>query len=206
MNKTEQTDKLTQVLDAIEHPERYSDEQLQELLNDETCADYYRLMCDATSAYASTREESEAEIESEWQRFAASHTPRTNVWRKVAAVFIGFLLVSGLSWAAMTYMKGGDEKKVAPTNIQATPPLQQPTTPALATADTLTFENAELQEILTELANHYGLRTEYRKEEARHTRLYIKWNKAEEAQVMIDRLNRFEKVNITLDHDLMIAE
>ena len=206
MNKTEQTDKLTQVLDAIEHPERYSDEQLQELLNDEQCAEYYRLMCDATSAYASTHEESEAEIEAEWQRFTANHTPQVSVWRKVAAVFIGFLLISGLSLAAITYIKHSNEKELLPPNTQTTPPLQQSTTPPTATADTITFENAELQDILTELGNHYGLRTEYRKEEARHTRLYIKWNKAEEAQVMIERLNHFEKVNITLDHDLMIAE
>lgn len=206
MNKTEQTDKLTQVLDAIEHPERYSDEQLQELLNDEQCAEYYRLMCDATSAYADTHEESEAEIEAEWQRFTANHTSQVSVWRKVAAVFIGFLLISGLSLAAITYIKHSDEKELLPPNTQTTPPLQQPTTPPTATADTITFENAELQDILTELGNHYGLRTEYRKEEVRHTRLYIKWNKAEEAQVMIERLNHFEKVNITLDHDLMIAE
>lgn len=206
MNKTEQTDKLTQVLDAIEHPDRYSDEQLQKLLSDEECAEYYRLMCDATSAYASTHEESEAEIEAEWQRFTARHTPQISIWRKVAAVFIGFLLVSGLSLAAITYIKSSDKKEVTPSNTQTTTPFQQSITPATAKADTITFENAELQEILTELANHYGLRTEYRKEEARHTRLYIKWNKAEDAQVMIERLNRFEKVNIKLDKDLMIAE
>ena len=206
MNKTEQTDKLTQVLDAIEHPELFSDEQLQELLSDETCAEYYRLMCDATSAYADTHEESEAEIEAEWQRFAANHAPKVHIWRKVAAVFIGFLLVSGLSLAAITYLKSSDEKEVPPTNTQTTTPLQEPTTSPTTKADTVIFENAELQEILTELANHYGLRTDYRKEEVRHIRLYIKWNKAEDAQVMIERLNRFEKVNITLDHGLMIIE
>ena len=56
MSKAEQPDKLTQVLDAVEHPERYSDEQLQELLRDEVCADYYRLMCDASNAYDETPE------------------------------------------------------------------------------------------------------------------------------------------------------
>ena len=52
MNRTGQTDKLAQVLDAIERPERYTNEQLLQLLSDEQCSDYYRLMCDATSAYA----------------------------------------------------------------------------------------------------------------------------------------------------------
>ena len=55
MSKAEQNEKLTQVLEMTEHPERFTDEQLQQLLNDEECADFYRLMCDATSAYAGTQ-------------------------------------------------------------------------------------------------------------------------------------------------------
>ena len=50
MSKTDNEDKLTRVLHATEHPEEYTDEQLEELLRDEECAAYYRLMCDASTA------------------------------------------------------------------------------------------------------------------------------------------------------------
>ena len=63
MSKTDPKDKLAMVLDATEHPEQYTDEQLEELLRDEECAAFYRLMCEASSAYAETHTESEADID-----------------------------------------------------------------------------------------------------------------------------------------------
>jgi len=76
MSDIQQEDKLTQVLEAVEHPERYTDEQLQQLLSDEACADYYRLMCDAASAYADSREADEAETETSWQRLVSQRPAR----------------------------------------------------------------------------------------------------------------------------------
>ena len=56
------------------------------------------------------------------------------------------------------------------------------------------------------MASYYQLRPEFRTEEARHIRLYIKWNKEEDAQTMVNRLNRFEKVNVTLSNGHIIAQ
>ena len=77
MKTTNLEDKLTEVLKATEHPEQYTDEQLQELLADEECAEYYRLICDADNAYVEAPEESEEEIEAEWQRISNSQ-PSSN--------------------------------------------------------------------------------------------------------------------------------
>ena len=63
MNKADQTDKLTRVLEATEHPELYTDEELEQLLSDEECAEYYHLMCEAASAYDELREEDTPAIE-----------------------------------------------------------------------------------------------------------------------------------------------
>ena len=148
MKTTNLEDKLTEVLKATEHPEQYTDEQLQELLADEECAEYYRLICDADNAYAEAPEESEEEIEAEWQRITRNSQP--------------------------------------------------------SSSDTIqVFQDAELQEILTVVANYYKLHTDYRSEEARHVRLYTKWNKAESAEKMVKRLNRFDKVNLTLEGDVL---
>lgn len=69
-----------------------------------------------------------------------------------------------------------------------------------------TFENAELQQILGELADHYHLDVDYRNEQARHIRLYTKWNPAAPLSQMIERLNGFEKVSIRQAHNHIIAE
>ena len=107
--KVEQTDKLTMVLDAIEHPEQYTDEQLQQLLKDEECADFYRLMCDAASAYTSTYTESDDEVEAEWRRFVAKTSSPFRYVLKVAAVLLTVLLLSGIGYAAVRLIQNEDE-------------------------------------------------------------------------------------------------
>ena len=214
MNRTGQTDKLAEVLEMTECPESYSDEQLLQLLSDEQRSDYYRLMCDATSAYAGTTAESEIDIDAEWERFSQTHfaaqTVTLSIWRKIAAVFIGMMMISGLSYAAIhifnKYTNETPVAEVAQPVVPAEVIKAQPEEAAAPAEMVYTFENAELEEILTEVANYYKLRAEFRNDEARHVRLYIKWNKEEEAQTLIKRLNRFEKVNVTLTNGHIIAE
>jgi hypothetical protein len=210
MNRTGQTDKLEQVLDAIEYPERYTNDQLLQLLSDEQCSDYYRLMCDATSAYAGTHTVSTVDIDAEWQKFKRQHMGSSlRIWRKIAAVFVGFMMISGLSYAAIHMISHHESEAPVVENVESTPasPVVSETPSQTATAEMVyTFENAELEEILTEVASYYQLRPEFRTEEARHIRLYIKWNKEEDAQTMVNRLNRFEKVNVTLSNGHIIAQ
>lgn len=205
MNDIQQEDQLTQVLEAVEHPERYTDEQLQQLLSDEARADYYRLMCDAASAYADSHEADEAETEAAWQQLVSQRPARVLTLRRIAAILLAVLLLSGLSYAAIRLMQDRTETpddKTIQTPIQKTV-AERPTAPS----DTIcTFQDAELQDILTEVAAHYQLRTDYRSEQARHIRFYVKWNKAEGVNPIMERLNMSEKVKIKLADDLLIVE
>lgn len=205
MSKTDSEDKLAKVLDATEHPEQYTDEQLEELFRDEECAAYYRLMCEASSAYVETHTESEADIDAEWQRIVNRHKGRM-ILRKVAAVIIAVIVMSGISYAAVRLIQNRYQPmpESIPTVSQT---AENHVGPMEEAADSLyTFQNAELQDILTAVSAHYQLRTEYRSGEARHIRLYIKWNKAESVDSMLQRLNKFEKVNLTLSSDYIIVE
>ena len=206
MSKTDREDKLSKVLDATEHPEQYTDEQLEELLSDEECADYYRLMCDAASAYAATRTETDEELEAEWQRLQhRSARPVLFSIRKIAAVVIAILALTGISYAAVSLMTDHEDTLSTNTEMTETPSSlpDSPTEPA----DTVqTFQNVELQDILTAVAAHYQLQTEYRNEQSRHVRLYIKWNKSEGVETMLERLNKFDKVTLTLSDNKIIVE
>ncbi len=61
MNKTEQ------LIDAIDHPENYSDEELQALLSDPKVKEAYVTMC---SMKAALSEQPESDLDLEWQAFA----------------------------------------------------------------------------------------------------------------------------------------
>ena len=205
MSKTDKEDKLALVLDATEHPERYTDEQLGELFRDEECAAYYRLMCEAASAFAETHTESEDDLDAEWQRIASRHQSRA-VLRKVAAVIIAVMVMSAVSYAAVRLLQ--HRQQPAPESIPtAVQTLEDDDRVPSVTADSVhIFQNAELQDILTAVSAHYQLQTEYRSGEARHVRLYIKWNKAECVDSMLQRLNKFEKVNLTLSGKQIVVE
>lgn len=212
MKTTNLEDKLTEVLKATEHPEQYTDEQLQELLADEECAEYYRLICDADNAYAEAPEESEEEIEAEWQRITRNSQPSSNSQftilnfqlSKVAAVVIAVLALSAVSYAAVKLLSARQQQSTPVVVTETMQVSENPAIPLPEPADTIqVFQDAELQEILTVVANYYKLHTDYRSEEARHVRLYTKWNKAESAEKMVKRLNRFDKVNLTLEGDVL---
>ena len=190
MSKAEQNDKLTQVLEMTEHPERYTDEQLQQLLNDKECAGFYRLMCDATSAYAGTQ---------------ISLPSRRISFRKIAAILMALLMLSGLSYAAIRMMQNRHETIETEQVIDTVKTVPANLTPD-ATDKTWTFQNTELQEILEVVTAFYHLRTEYRNEAPRHVRFYVKWDKTESIQALVERLNKSEKVNITIADDLLIVE
>lgn len=211
MKTTNLEDKLTEVLKATEHPEQYTDEQLQELLADEECAEYYRLICDADNAYAELPEESEEEIEAEWQRITRNSQPSNFQFSffnfqlpKAAAVIIAVLALSAVSYAAVKLLSTRQQQSTPIVVTETMQVSENPDTPLPEPADTIqVFQDAELQEILTVVANYYKLHTDYRSEEARHVRLYTKWNKAESAEKMVKRLNRFDKVNLTLEGDVL---
>lgn len=212
MSKTDKEDKLFRVLDATEHPEQYTDEQLEELLRDEECAAYYRLMCDAASAYARKPEESDETIDAEWQRIIGHQERRRAArliplaLRKVAAVAIAVIVLSAVSYAAVRLLQGRQQPE--PESVAVVPEVaaQPSALPSEAEDSIYIFQNAEFQEILSTVSAYYHLQTEYRSEDARHVRLYIKWNKTESVDSLLQRLNHFDKVRLTLSSDRIVVE
>ena len=182
---------IEQLLKMTERPQDYSDEELQQLMSDPDMRAYYELMVKAEEG------------------FTLRNTKRDKARRlwKIAAMFVGILLLSGLTFAAVHILRSreagvGSQDAVVSANAQH----PSPNTP-LPESDTIrTFENAELQQILGELADHYHLEVDYRNEQARHVRLYTKWNTAAPLSQMVERLNNFEKVSIRQSENHIIAE
>lgn len=188
-------DKFERLLRAMENPSDFTDEELKQLFEDEELRDCYNMAIKAEQGFKLRREQAEQRPQARYQR----------VWLKVAAAFIGLIMLSGITIAAIQYIRYTDDKQTVQPVVAT--PIPQSTAQGEEPADTLrTFENEELEDILSEVAAYYNLRTQYRDEEIRHIRLYIKWNKLQSAETMVARLNSFEKVNVKLDHDLLCAE
>lgn len=209
-------DKRAMLLDMQNHPEKYTDEQITALLADDDIKAFAETL--AMSKRAMMRQEPDpVDVDDAWQQFAEAHSlPRRNRY-KIAAVTTGIVFLSGMALAAV--VRWGI---FAPTNRNADQP-QKPQTERVITTDSLrqdsvaapkdsvdlspvTFEDAELGTILTQMGAFYHVNVTFGKEASRHIRLYFQWDKHLDLQQQIDLLNAFDRINITLQGNSLNVE
>lgn len=207
---------IEQLLKMTERPQDYTDEELQKLMSDPEMREYYELMVSAEAGFALRKEKNHGDRSRD--SAGQNHGPVPmilpmilslgNRFMRIAAMFIGVLMLSGIAFAAYRLVAGGDSE--SPTQeVQTANPTQQAGTLQQAQtnpASIRTFENAELQQILKELSDYYHVSVEYRNEQSRHIRLYTKWDTTAPLQQIIELLNGFEKVSIRLAGNQIIAE
>lgn len=189
-------DKIEQMLHALEHPEDYTDEQLEQLFDDEEVRDCYEITVRAEQHLTSQ----------EGSQTMAKVRTMPAYWRKIAAVFIGMLLLSGIAIAAVQLGLIKDNQNTATPKPETAEPLQPVKADAgiLPQDTTITFENAELEVIMDQLSSHYRVNVSFQNQEARRLRFYTKWTPAEPLNQVVERLNGFEKVTIEENNKTLI--
>lgn len=224
-------DKLEKILDIIDHQEKYSDEEIREILQDEECRKLYQTMMEVDSALENPSPI--INVDEEWEKFsqehqlqeeatqnaaqeAASH-PITS-WRKLAASIAGFVLISGIAFAAIhTYIKRSQE----PTQVTAdTHPevIKSDSEKQVAAKDSLahpkpekpaihkTFENVAFEQMISEIASYYDLQVKFENNEDKTLRLYYEWDSHLSIENIVKELNQFENVNIELQQNELIVK
>ena len=155
-------------------------------------------------------------VDAEWQRFAGQHIadskPRRG-WLKVAAVFLGVLFVSGITFAAIHIVRMVNSQKSQTVQTEQPMTAKASTTIPADTVKTDTiapkiirYDEATLQKILTDMGEYYRLRVELRNEDAKTLRLFFQWNQRQEASKVLEQLNTFERIHLVLNDSTIIAE
>jgi gamma-glutamylcyclotransferase (GGCT)/AIG2-like uncharacterized protein YtfP len=205
------------LLDMQEHPEQYSEQALKKMLEEpEVCE-----LMEATALLkqAMIWEDSRknaVNVDTEWQRFAGLHItnskPRRG-WLKIAAVFLGVLFVSGITFAAIHFVRMVNSQKHQTVQTEQPASYKPPTTMPADTVKTDTiapkiirYDEATLQKILTDMGDYYRLHVELRNEEAKTLRLFFLWNQRQEASIVLEQLNMFERIHLVLNDSTIIAE
>lgn len=207
----------------MEHPEQYSDAQLQELLSDEECRDLYeamRLSASAFEAEDAKQKIAEGIKEEEWQKFEAKHLispPKLGGARgglnilKIAAAFIGLLMLSGITYAAIHVAHQHQQTETstpADTIAAANSSLftHHSSLPQDSIPQKRIFENTPLDEMVTEIATYYNKVVDIQNEQAHELRLYYKWEPQDALESIIEDLNHFDRVNLALEDDKLIVK
>lgn len=222
---------MERLLDMMEHPDQYTDEQLNELLRDDELRQTYQLISDTTSAYEYRRTSDKLTdeiIEEEWNKIMekkSTSRPIYRYYRQIAAVVISILTVSGIAIAAVSIVKGSrkqlatDSAVTVTNNIAHTKTLREKdSTRTTATYNKLEekrvgeilppkqFDNVMLQDIVQEISDYYGIKTVCRNPEAGQLRLRFLWNRDQSVEHAVKTLNMFEKVQLTLADSTITIE
>jgi hypothetical protein len=169
------------------HPERYTDEQLAQMLDNVNIPVPH--------------------AEEERHRTKPAKERPLMRW---AAIIIGVLMLSGITYAAVHIVSNmesepkaaivdrkPDVKKIKNTyGTEAAPTKQEP----------VIYNNVELQQIMQYIADGYGVKVVFKNESARTLRFYLQWEADDTLQEIIDKINHFEKVHLTLTDETITIE
>ena len=149
----------------------------------------------------------------------AKQLPLWSPMRKVAAV-AAVLVVSGITFAAIhlvtrshqasdkhnTELVASRKDSIQQFSAPQKSNIEEKTDSASLALLPLVYENAELQNILTTIAEHFHLQVTYQNESARHIRLFLQLEKNMSLDDIIELMNHFEKVNIRHEGQTLIVE
>lgn len=213
MNKDE---KRLMLFDMQEHPDKYTDEQMEHLLADEEVQEFLRDLAMARMAGKKATPK-KVDVDKAWKEFSnGSYRNRM----KIAASIVGIIFLSGVALAAVqngwlnfsTSDKVVDNKvmteQIVPSNTLANDSLKAMTVEPTDSLDMkpVVFDNAELGTILMQMADFYQVKVEYMNTNTQHVRLFFNWNKTKTLEQNMELLNAFDRIQIEYADGTLIVK
>ena len=217
MNKDE---KRLMLFDMQEHPEKYTDEQMEHLLADEEVKEFLRDLAMARMAGKKATPK-KVDVDKAWKEFAETHNKdlltdkkeANSTYRnrmKIAASIVGIIFLSGVALAAVQngWFKFSTsdkvvEEKAATEQTANSKQLANDSLKAMTVEPTdslnmkpVVFDNAELGTVLMQMADFYNVKVEYMNANTQHVRLFFNWNKTKTLEQNLELLNAFDRIQI----------
>ena len=232
----EHEERIRILLSMQEHPERYSDEQIQQMLDDDS--DLAELLEQvAWTKQAFVKQEADEEVvpvEEEWRKFSANHAEELDTIvrdnesgaktafirrltglfpSKFVASFVGVLVTASLAFAAIHIVRMASINRQAvqtEQHVSSHPNDILPTdtikSDTVITVQPIVFDNVPLEKMLAQIATQYQKGVEFNNDEARQLRFYFVWKPNEGLEVTLHRLNLFESITIELKDNKLVVE
>lgn len=214
-------DKYDLLLDILEHPEKYSPDQIEDLLKDTEIRDLYNLISRTESAFHASKALDSVNIDSEWQRFESRclNPKKPSRWFGTRAASMTVIVLSSLAAVAACItltVAISDKSHNAPTidtiTVNQAPKVEPntaivPSTDSIASMDSpAIFENERLDKILSTIAEHFNTTVKFNNDDTASLHLYYKFDPSLSLNEVIEQLNTFEQINISTDGNTIIVD
>ena len=156
------------------------------------------------------------DVDAAWQRFNQKLQPKQQRygWMKIAASFIGVLLASGITFAAIHIVRMASAPQPQTMQAEQTPsampapalPTDTIKTDTVPNVQPIVFDNITLDKMLPQIAAYYNKEVEFQNTDARQFRFYFVWKQEETLEAVLHRLNLFESITVELKDNKIIIE
>lgn len=196
-------DQLEQLLDMIEHPDRYTEQQINDLLSDPDLRKHYDVMISLRMAYEPQPIPSQKEREP--RHGNTTHQHSLPLWggagwgSKAAAIFLGIILISGIAIAAWL-------ASPQPTVSTPSPSAESPGGTISEENRGGTFDNTPLADIMAVVGKHYGHHVVFANDSLRQLRITTTWNEDEPLSTFLESMNELNGLRLTEKGDTIYVE
>ena len=209
------SENIRQLLEMLDNPEAYTEQEIQDIINrDEDTRETYRMVVETKRSSRQRQAEKPIDVDAAWQKFNQKIQPQQHSfgWMKIAASFIGVLLVSGIAFAAIQIVRYAQQNTPKTEEVINTPkpanvtPTDTLTTDTIATPQPIIYDNVPLEKMLPEIAAHYDAKVTFVNDEARQLRFRFVWNPQKGIDQVVSDLNQFERLTVKLKDNEITVE
>ena len=209
------SENIRQLLEMLDNPEAYTEQEIQDIINrDEDTRETYRMMVEAKRSSRQRLADKPVDVDAAWQKFNQKVQPKQHSfgWIKIAASFVGVLLVSGIAFAAFQIVRHTQQHTPKTEEVINTPKSTNITPTDTLTTDTITvpqpiiYDNIPLEKMLPEIAAHYDAKVTFVNDETRQLRFRFLWNPQKGIDQVVSDLNQFERLTVTLKDNQITVE
>ncbi len=207
-------DKIDKLLDALEHTDHYSEKEIEALLSDQEIREVYNLL-DKTKTTLTPIPT--PDVDAEWCKFSNSHTSKRertyrifnlfsrNVAASIAIGIASLAAVAAVVGVSVNYALNNKPDNpiaevVQPTkgNIESSDTIVVAEEASAVAPETIVFDNEPFETIIQCISEYYGYKAEFSTEASKALRLYFRWNQGLPLDEVVESLNNFEHINLTV--------
>ncbi len=209
------SENIRQLLEMLDNPDAYTEQEIQDIINrDEDTRETYRLMVAAKRSSRQRQADKPIDVDAAWQKLNQKVHPKQHSfgWMKIAASFVGIMLVSGIAFAAIQIVRYAQQHTPRTEEvINTTKPASTTTSDTLHTDTTavsqpIIYDNIPLEKMLSEISAHYDAKVTFVNDEARGLRFRFVWDPQKGIGQVVSDLNQFERLTVTLKDDVITVE
>ena len=209
------SENIRQLLEMLDNPDAYTEQEILDIIHrDEDTRETYRLMVAAKRSSRQRQADKPIDVDAAWQKLNQKVHPKQHSfgWMKIAASFIGVLLVSGIAFAAIQIVRYAQQHTPKTEEVINTPkpasttPADTLPTDTTAVSQPIIYDNIPLEKMLSEISAHYDAKVTFVNDEARGLRFRFVWNPQKGIGQVVSDLNQFERLTVTLKDDVITVE